>query len=117
MHTRLSHILRGKIIPFYVHCNTFSNSQFFKTVKIGANFPHNCTVYIFTYNNLCLIFNFLCSTAQMFSLHSRVMQQRRMVMRLMNFSNKRVSSGNVFDRERYDVTTTMKRWKITTIFI
>jgi len=47
----------------------------------------------FTYNKLCLIFNFLCSIVQDVTSHSPVMQQTGTVLDILKLPTQCVSSG------------------------
>jgi len=50
---------------FYVHCNTLVNYQLFRTLRQkGLKLQNSWDVCNFTCNKLCLILNFLCSTAK-----------------------------------------------------
>jgi hypothetical protein len=58
------------------------------------NLQNNRTVYVFTYNKLCLVLKFLCSTAHKFPLRSMAMQQIGTVLDTgTKFTNHNVRSG------------------------
>ena len=93
-YTCRSQVLRREKIFVYVHFNTFINSHLFKTVKKWWNLESHVADYIFAYNKLCLILNYLCSTAHNFTLRSLALQPTGTVLGAgMLISNHRVSSG------------------------
>jgi len=74
LHVRVERIAKGNI-SFYVHYITRINSQISHTVKRkGWNLQNNRAVYIFKYNNLCLIINILCCKAHNFTLRTVLME-------------------------------------------
>ena len=104
MYTCLSHVLRRKK-SFYVHFNNILNFQVFKTAKQkGWNLQNNWAVSILTCNKLCLILNFLCSTAYKGKLQSMAMQQTGTVLGLTKFTNHRVSSRWICYKECQEVS-------------
>ena len=86
VHVPLERIAKGTI-SFYVHFITVINSQISQTVKRkGWNLQNNRAVYIFKYNNLCLIINILCCTAHNFTLRTEIMEHTETVWNIQVIS-------------------------------